>query len=350
MVEIEDKGQMWSGMKVKFITFKKQEINPRYAFGRAIIIDQEQCEIQIYPFYDKINANFGKDLTKGVCPWGANLNLGATVQDFIEGLRHESAPNGVYASEIKRCLYASNCIQTDFVLPNGFLIHNQQLICKPEQYDAMGLDCDQFFPLHGVYTALIFDTPNPHIAQIKFEQGKIVHPTILPRLAMYGPALIQNGENVADTIEYRPNPYSKEPFDLDLNNPRHQKILKLPQGFTQGCEVNYPPATTMTSFTAFGIREDKRIVMIAMFEGFRGQGMGKNLGINIYELADILVEHLGVTQAILGGGGADTQQFLRGARPEYLIGPMRTRPQGQEIRSEVIGPRGLSAIITVLVR
>jgi hypothetical protein len=357
MFQVDDRGQMWPGMEVKFINFRKVNTNSvtnlleaRNAFGRAVIVDQEQCDIQVYPFYDLINANFGNDIAKGVSPHVSMANLGVSVQDFVEISRRESARNRFYESDIKRCIYASNSLQTNFVLSHGFIIHDHKLICKPERYDAMGLDCDRFTPLNGLYTALVLDAQNPRIAEIRFENGRASQMSDLPRLAVSGPVLVKNGENVSGKIPYRPMPTSREPFGLDLKNPKHLRILRRPPGPTERGEVNYPPPTTMTSFTAFGVREDRRIILVSMFEELRGKGIGTNLGITICEMAELLVNNLEAKQAILGGGGADTQQFLKGDQLQYMIAPVRTRSPGQGSRYEVAGARGLGAIIAVLAK
>ena len=70
----------------------------------------------------------------------------------------------------------------------------------------------------------------------------------------------------------------------------------------------------------------------------------------IYEMADLHLHHLHAQDAILGGGSADTQQFLRGDQPQYMVAPFRTRPFGQGGRAEVEGVRGLGAIMAVLAK
>ncbi|MBN2356420.1 phosphodiester glycosidase family protein, partial [candidate division KSB1 bacterium] len=350
------KKQMWPGMEVKNIQFSTIAANPvtkiveaRSAFGRAVIVDQTQCEIQIYPFYELINANKGRNQSIGIysAPAG-KINLGVSVQNFIEGACPESTKGGIYEGDMKRMIYASNALQTNFVLPNGFIIRDHELICKPQIFNALGLDCDSFIPLNGLSKAFVFDAQHPHIMDIEFEDGRVIRPTSLPKLAMHGPVLVQNGEDVSKKVLYRPNPDSEAPYSLDPDNPHHQSILRLPKGAVEGCEVNYPPPTTMTSFTAFGIHQDKRIIFVSMFEELRHQGKGTNSGITLFEMADLLLNHLDAQQAILGGGSADTQQFLRGDQPQFMVAPFRTRPFGQGGRAEVEGVRGLGAIIAVL--
>ena len=93
-----DREVFWHGIEVEDITFRTSSTNPsnseeiqaRSAFGRAVIVDQEQCDIQIYPFYDVLNANFGNNKSKGVSPVPGVVNLGVSVQDFIESISDKS--------------------------------------------------------------------------------------------------------------------------------------------------------------------------------------------------------------------------------------------------------------------
>ena len=357
-IRVDDRGEIWPGMWVKYISFRIVDANPvtkmletRSAFGRAVVVDQQKCEIRVYPFYDLINSNKGDIRGIGCCP-EPNVNLGATVKDFMEGSRRESAPAaglrpaGPYASDVKRCIYASNSLHTNFVRPNGFVVLDGNLICKLDY--APGLDCDEFMPLDGLYTALVLDTHNPRVATIEFKNGQPVGQ--LPELAISGPTLVADGKDVSARVPFRPRPGSKEPYGVSKE---YRNTLRLPPGPTKNDEVNYPPPTTMASFTAFGVSKDGHIILVSMFEELRGKGNGCNLGVTIYEMARLLTEkNLGLEakEAILGGGGADTQQFLRGDRPQYMTAPVRARSPEQGERPEVEGARGLGAIIAVLAK
>jgi len=107
MFQTDNRGQLWPGLEVHFINFSTADTNPvangfetRSAFGRAVIVDQAQCEIQVYPFYDLIHANFGTDITKDVSS-EPSINLGASVQDFVQGSRRVSARNGFFEADIR---------------------------------------------------------------------------------------------------------------------------------------------------------------------------------------------------------------------------------------------------------
>lgn len=326
----------WPGMEVRDVHFRTMDTVPggeeviqtRSAFGRAVFIDPSRYKLQLYPFFDLINANFGNDRVKGVFSVADNVNLGVSVQNFMESISPKSPYHTIseshdYLGDIRKAIYASNTLQSNFVLSNGFLLQSRELICKPEKYQASGLDCDQFIPLKGKYSAFSFETGNSGIKDIEIWENRVVEPDRPPKRAISGPVLVRNGKNISEKIRYK----------------------KIPTGSNH---VNYPPDKTNTSFTAFGLTEDQWFIMLSMFEDLRGQGVGVNLGISIYEIAELMVKELGAKEAILGGGGADTQQFLRGDHPQYMTAPVRTRAASQGERSEVPEARGLGAIVAVI--
>ena len=348
--ESDAPSEIW-GLVVKRITFTAIAENPvtkvmeaRSAFGRAVIVNPNEFDIQAFPFYDLINSSKGTAPTVGCCP-EPNVNLGATVKDFVEGSRRESAKGGIYEKDAKRCIFAMNPLHTNFVRPNGFIICQRKVISKPERYDALGLDCDSFMPLHGPYTAFVIDGGTAKVDTLMFDRGQ--PPSTLPEFAISGPALIKDGGDVSDNIPFRPTPRDKEPYGV-IGTP---SFLRLPPGPTRGDEVNYPPPSTMTSFSAIGVRESGELIFVSMFEESRGHGNGCGHGITVYEMAELLMHRqLEAQYAIVSGGGADTQQFLRGDWPQFLTAPVRARAPHQAPRSEVEGPRGLGAILGILAR
>jgi len=196
-------------------------------------------------------------------------------------------------------------------------------------------------PLDGPYTAFTIRSGAMAIETLVFRNGQ--EPRELPDVAVSGPALIRNGGDVSSEILFRPDPHSEPPYGVPIDAP----YIVLPPGPTEDDEVNYPPFTG-TSFAALGATGDGRLIGVAMFESMRNEGDGCNLGINVWEMAELFFRlEVDVSDAILGGGGADTQQFLRGDRPQYLTAPVRARTPGQGPRTEVRGPRGLGAILAI---
>ncbi|MDQ2696274.1 MAG: phosphodiester glycosidase family protein [Pseudomonadota bacterium] len=349
MFHIDGENDFWPGLGLRRIAFRHLGADPfsgaleaRSAFGRAVIVDPRRWEVVLWPFFDLINASKGNDPRLGCCPEPA-VNLGATVRDLMDGARRESAAGGPYEPAVRRCVLACNTVHANFVRPNGFVVCNHVLVAKPAGYDALGLDCDAFMPLHGSYTALLLDDHGARVESVRLDAGCVVPP--LPAWAVSGPALVRNGADVSRQLPFRPRPGTSLPADFAARHPG----LRLPPGPTRGDEVNFPPPLTKTSFTAFGVDPQGRLICVSLFEGQRGEDGGGNLGVSVHELAALLGE-LGAVDAILGGGGADAQQFLRGDRPQHLTAPLRARPPGQGARAEVEGPRGLGAILGVLAR
>ena len=159
----------------------------------------------------------------------------------------------------------------------------------------------------------------------------------LPKLAICSPIILRNGRPVtAKGIDYWPNP--KDPNDPDSGRG------------TIGNEVSWNPAATCTSFTAFGVTEDKRIVAVSMFEGSRIGEVPRNHGILATEMGWLL-KKLGASSGVIGGGSADTQQFLDADdcdMPKLIVASPRPKDRVEAARSEVEGPRGLGAIFAVL--
>ncbi len=334
------------GLEIKEIQFFRNNGKTCHAHGNAVIIDLKNFTINILPFFDLINANFGGDYTKGVSP-ESHINLGCSIEYFFYKKRREIKSGGCYEAIRNNSIFASNTLHTNFVRPNGFIISNGKLISKPEKYDAMGLDCPKFQRLNGKYSLMGLSHENVKFHELVFEDGVIKTPTKLPIMGISGPILVQNSTNISHNIPFRPAPDSKYPYGLKKYASNNPKYLKVPPGPTLGNEINFPPPSTMTSFSAFGVHNDNRLIAVSILDNLSSGNDSIKGGINIYELAELLITHLHAKDAILAGGGADTQQFIQGHKEEIFLAKKRKRSPGQPIRDEVYGTRGLGAIFTI---
>ena len=87
-----------------------------------------------------------------------------------------------------------------------------------------------------------------------------------------------------------------------------------------------------------------------MFESIRSRGPARNRSITASEMGWLLAK-LGATEGIIGGGGADTQQFLdagSGDLPMVLEAAPRFKHPKEGGGAEVQGARGLGAILAAL--
>jgi len=107
------------------------------------------------------------------------------------------------------------------------------------------------------------------------------------------------------------------------------------------------PLTGAFEEAVFEVVPDGEIVVASMFQS----EIGRNCGIHVKEMAYLLKERFGAQRAVIGGGSADTQQFLRGDFPDELL-EVGARPKlaTESAAPEVFGPRGLGAIFAVLVK
>ena len=154
--------------------------------------------------------------------------------------------------------------------------------------------------------------------------------------AISGPRIVERSLNVAHIIPVREARF----------------------GQTVGNEVNYSPTKTLSSFTVFGISESRELIVASMFAGkdweddddlncrfFKAKRNEQNVqieGITLQKMADLLMQDFTVTDAIVGGGAADTQQYVEGER--IWAG----EPSGTNRGIEVLGLRGLGTILTVV--
>lgn len=320
------------------------------AFGRALVFDPTMFDLRIYPFQELIHRSW-RPGTKNFVRFSPTINLGTSLYDFIydrggpelNDLRGERAKE--VRDQLDRCVFACNTLQTGFIRGNGFVIAQPvpgvdakpSLICKPP--DAPGMYDHSYVPLDGMYD-VIYLAPNPRVEQLAISDNMPVQPIDDEgTLAICSPRILCNRKPLsAGEVPFHPNP-------KDPNDPESGKG-------TIGNQVNWNPATTCTSFTAFGITDDCQIVAVSMFEGAQIGDVSTNRGVLACEMGCLLAE-LGAVDGVLGGGSADTQQYMdadcRGM-PRLLAAPPRPKRAEEAAKGEVEGPRGLGAIFAVLLK
>jgi hypothetical protein len=219
-----------------------------------------------------------------------------------------------------------NCLHTNFVRGNGFVIQDGRLVGKPT--GAIALDGQAYQPLNGSYTMLALMPGAPRLAEIVIRQNRPLDSS-LPTLAISGPAIVRGGCNCAATVPVR--------------LPVH--------GQTRGDEINFAPEGVRSSFTALGIDAAGQLLAVSAFAG-SARSTEQNAarmdfcsaprsGLSLVEVADLLVA-LGAVEAIAGGGSGDTQQYIRGH------GLWRSAPRPQPGRPQVTGEaRGLGAVLAI---
>lgn len=316
---IGQRESLWPNMEVFHIGFtciaqnRDGEIQARSATGRAVVFETGEFDLRLCLFYEKINAAFNP-------PPLPSINLGATIQEFVDGRSRETG--GLTAQERGRIIFACNSTSAGYVRSNGFVIVNGQPICKGR--GATGLDENSYRPMSGTFTVLGLEPGKLGLYKVELIDNEIRSPSDFPSLGIAGPPLVENGV-VRSEIPYR------------CRN----------DGPCQSDEVNFCDA--YTSFTSFGVTREEKVICVSMFERPRGAGAPLNLGIDALEIGELL-HQLGATDGILGGGSADTQQFIRGDRPEFMFAPSRLRMAEEGRRPEPEEPRGNGAIVTLLAR
>jgi hypothetical protein len=127
--------------------------------GSICKIELGRHEFRLFLFRDLVNKSLHPDYG---CFTQTSVNLGASVRDFILGNRYEceglqSYPNWrpPYRDVHRRCLVASNTLQTNFIRSNGFVIENGRVVAKPRY--APGRDDPGYVELGvaGEYTCLL---------------------------------------------------------------------------------------------------------------------------------------------------------------------------------------------------
>ncbi|MBC8457178.1 MAG: hypothetical protein H8D67_04180 [Deltaproteobacteria bacterium] len=352
MFSISDPICVVDGFKFSRIRYQSEKGE---AIGRAAFIDPEKLILRIYQFYEVINKSFEPGLGVYI---DRKINSGPSLPEFVYGevrnpvtvmlptLRHFRAPSNIHdrpgkedannelgigafrilpgesrsamQEERASCLFACNTIQTNFVGPNGFVVSDGRLICKP--WGALALGQTEYKPLKGEFTAFVFDRGvRRRVVKLSIKDNSFTSGILTPTLAITGPR-------------------------LDLNDPVGGIVQNKKYGPDTPDVVNWDPATTCTSFSAFGALTDGRIVCLSMFEELWGLGHAEDRGITAREMAQLLFDKLNATEGVLGGGSADTQQFIKHDIPKIMVGPKRKRKPEEGNQVQVEGMRGLGAI------
>lgn len=300
-----------SGLNVKVSLIQRLD---RRVLCRIVELDLARVELRLVIDWELVRQSF---LTPPIKSIGRNLPDYLAVQ-----------PQG-QSSSIGRLLFASNTLHTNFVRGNGFVIANGDVVCKP--VGAVALDGSQFQPLNGDYTVLVLGPGRPAVMQVGLENNRLTSPDI-PRLAISGPRLVQDGANVACRIPTR-----------------------LPsEGQTAGDEVNFLPERRRSSFTAFGAQADGTLLAISCFAGeicedypqpgYTGFLATAEDGLTLSEVADLMIDW-GVVEAIAGGGSGDTQQYVRGQGAWLALTAAHTGRPGLQSQDGLPVVRGLGAIL-----
>lgn len=304
----------------KGISFNQIEFNngnDGQAKGRSLTIDLDEVVPRIYVFENLVNNNFyaiGKSSSPRL------PNYGICIPDLIDRNKRN-----IPANELNRCLFACNTIHTNFVRGNGFVIVDGRLVYKP--VGAIALDGEQYLPLDGSYCCMIL-SPHPPVVKNLAIKNNVLQNENNIALAISGPQIVSKGKNVVDRIPVR----TKD------------------NGQTIGNEINYSPFDDRTSFTAFGITDETKLIAVSMFSGRSIQKgnlftfeAAKNKGMTLNEMANLLIE-LGAKEGIAGGGSGDTQQYIKDC------GTWVSEPRFQTKRGQVEGLRGLGAILCILLK
>ncbi|MBI1953359.1 MAG: DUF4922 domain-containing protein [Candidatus Omnitrophica bacterium] len=273
------------------------------ASGQVFLVDSRQVQVVSW-FNPEI---LDQDLPGDTLP--QMLGDPALSDDQLPG-RHfqeiiEEGRGSAEEEQAPRLIYASNSFQSNFWQPLGLLIVDGRLIRKTDK--KRGLFQSEYRPLDGRFTVFVLaplERLGLETVEIKNNQlvtGGISH-------AISGPALLRNGELVADQIEEAEVIKRDErgrPLGLDWRPDR----------------VGWNPKTTQASFSAIGIDPAGKLIFLSMF----GERMGERLsGVTVHQLASLLKE-LGARDALLLGGSQDVNQW---DGTNLRSSPRRPQPAG----------------------
>lgn len=289
--------------------------------GIVCRIDLRHYAFRVFCFQDLIDKPMFPESMAGP-------NLGCSIQAFVD-----AHPN---------CLIASNTLQTNFISSKGFVVDDGRLISKPLLACGRGDPEYVTYGIAGDYTCLVVEGSTARVVAVSVDDatGTKTNPAFAPGgFGIASPRLVEptaSGPRVVE-IECRNEPFRDGP-SRRLN----------------GDCVDWGPKSTATSFTAFGVAanergEDTILVMASIFAGEWGVDVDDNAGVLPEVMGQVMIRDGKAHAAILGGGSADTQQFVRWRDPKIRIAPVRKKSAAMS-RGEVIGVRGLGAIAAVFAR
>ena len=330
--EIDDPAEIVTGLTARTVRLLKTADEFR-ATGRLVAIDLAKLHTTIFAFYELINKSFNPQW--GFCP-PPEVNCGVNVPQLLDRAKPE-ARRTVSRYHIRRCVFCCNTTHANFVRGNAFVIINGQLIYKP--VGAVALDGDTYRPLgfHPddaqstrntfAYQSLVIAESGCVLRELAITDNVLQDADPAVQLAISGPYLVHNKDNVAANIPVR----------------------KKDDGQTFGNELNYDPMTERSSFSVFGVdRHSGHLLVASMFAGAPGKkdddtvfySQGEGDGVTLFEMGELL-KQAGASDAIVGGGAGDAQQFVH--HNDILAGQPRDQPD----RPQVDGLRGLGAVLAV---
>ncbi|MFH1858013.1 MAG: DUF4954 family protein [Candidatus Omnitrophota bacterium] len=228
----------------------------RFAEGRALILDLSEVDFVLG--YDEI--------TRARDYYHSPKTAGLPLRRWVE-VRPGEKP-----------IAAINGLQADLHAENGFMIADGALIRKGD--GARGVTEERYTPLNGNFSVFVLDG-RPRVQKVTIRDNALLTKGI--QFALSGPPLLVGGEDVSQLMQER---------DVAGDRP------------AQGDEVAWDPKTVTSAFSAIGVRADGKIVLLSM----RGDPEKQDEPF-VQDVAALLKE-LGVKDAILLGGSADTQQYL----------------------------------------
>lgn len=292
---------------------------PPSMVGTVCRIDLRHYEFRVFCFKDLIDQSLHPEPA-------VSLNLGCSIPSFIR--------------DHPRCVIASNTLQTNFISSKGFVIEEGQVIAKP--LHALGRGDPEYATLGvaGDYTCLLVDSSKVSVISICVDDavGSKTAPVLPPGcVGIASPRLVEQTAQGPRVVEIA---HRAEPF-------RDGPARRL-----NGDCVDWDPESTATSFTSFGVAandqgDDTILVMASIFAGEWGVHTDDSAGVHPAVMGQVMIRHGKCHGAILGGGSADTQQFIRWRNPQIRVGPVRTKSPAMS-RGEVSGIRGLGAIAAIL--
>jgi len=150
-----------------------------------------------------------------------NVLHGRKLQQIIQDNQH------------RRLIAASNSLQTNFKVPNGFLVCNGCVVHKT----VRGIDQRLYTPLKGLYSAFVLEGSTQGIQQLHILNNSLQTKGI--RSAISGAPIVMNGKicpvKGRNSAQFQPAMHD---------------------------EVNWDPETTRAAFSAIGSTKDDHIILV----------------------------------------------------------------------------------------